>query len=206
MKKILTALIIILTLSSTSLAASEDIYVRQDVFDAKMEVLFTRLDAKIDSLGADMDKKIARLDAKIYAWGAETDKKIARLDAKIDSAVSQLDKKIDTLGADVDKKIMGLDAKIDTSVGELRGDIKALSARVDSLDKRVDHANTFLYYLLVLLGVLLVLPFVNRWLDNKKEREENVRAQNQPFTLDDVRRLIEENNAKLATMFEPKAA
>ena len=99
-----------------------------------------------------------------------------------------------------------MNAKIDSAVGELRGDIKALSARIDGIDKRMDSMekrmdfmNSFLYYLFVLLAALLILPPVSRWFEARKEAKKSL-------TLEDVRRLIEENNAKLATMFAPKAA
>ncbi|MBR2207908.1 MAG: hypothetical protein IJ859_03770 [Synergistaceae bacterium] len=219
MRKILVALIIILSLSSTSLAASEDIYVRQDVFDAKMEVLFTRLDAKIDAWGAETDKKIARLDAKIDSLGADMDKKIARLDAKIDAwgaetdkKIARLDAKIDSLGADMDKKIERLDVKIDSAIGELRnemkneigelkvsngeirGDIKALDARVSNIENNVSW---WIGGLTLFLTGLALVPLV--WTIVEKLRKPL-------FSLEDVRRLIEENNAKLTTMFAPRAA
>ena len=106
-------------------ASSDDIYVRKDVFDAKMEAQFNRLHAEI---------------------------------------------------------------------AELRGDMKALEARIigrlDGMEKRIDATNNFLYYLLVLLGALLILPSVNKWFEARKEAKKYM-------TLEEVRRLIEENNAKL---------
>jgi len=148
MKKIFLALLIIIALSSESFGSSGDVYVRQDVFDAKMEALFARLHGEIEALGN-------------------------RLEGKIDSLSK-----------------------------EVNGRIDSLSARVDGLDKRMDFMSNFLYYILVLLGAMLILPFVNRWLDNKKQKEEvQAKEQNLPFTLDDVRRLIiEEISVRLSAM------
>ena len=169
MKKILLmTLLLMIVLSPESYgAASEDmnVYVRQDVFDAKMEALFARLDAKIDSWGSDMDRKIARLDAKI-----------------------------DSLGSDMDKKIAKLDAKIDSAIGEIKGDIKALDARVSNIENNVSW---WIGGLTLFLTGLALVPLV--WTIVEKLRKPL-------FTLEDVRRLIEENNAKLSTMFEPRAA
>ena len=138
MKKFFTALLLIFTLACESYAeSSSDVYVRQDVFDAKMEALFSRLERKIDT------------------------------------AISGLK----------------------TEIGELRGEIKALSARIDGLEKRMDNTNTFLYYLLVLLAALIILPPVSQWFEAKKEAKN--------FTLDDVRKLIAEEIAKKEKIYAP---
>lgn len=54
MKKIFISILLILLLSSVSYGAvSEDVYVRKDVFDAKMEALFSRLHGEIETLSAE---------------------------------------------------------------------------------------------------------------------------------------------------------
>ncbi|MBQ3647119.1 MAG: hypothetical protein IJM82_09350 [Synergistaceae bacterium] len=128
MKKIFSGLLFIFIFSSVSYGAvSQDIYVRQDVFDAKMEALFERFHGEIKALSE-----------------------------KIDGVEKTLSEKID-----------GVD--------------KTLSRRIDGLEKRIEDTNNFLYYLLVLFGAMLILPFVNKWWENRKESS---------FTLDDVKKLI----------------
>ena len=135
MRKIFLTIVIILTtlvLSSVSFGAvSEDmnVYVRQDVFDAKMEALFERMD----------------------------------------------------------KNFVELKSMIKSTENELKGDIKALSARIDGLEQRIGDVHNFLYWLIVLFGIILVLPFVNKLWDKLWE-SRNVPS----FTLDDVKRLIAE--------------
>ena len=119
MKKIFGGLLIAIALTSACYGAdSDEIYVRRDVFDAKMEVFFER----------------------------------------------------------IDKRFEQLDKKIDTAVAELKGEIKALSTRMDSLEKRLDNRidnvekrmdlmTNFLYYILVMLSALLILPSVTRWFE-----------------------------------------
>ncbi|MBR0316645.1 MAG: hypothetical protein IJQ99_07245 [Synergistaceae bacterium] len=70
-----------------------------------------------------------------------------------------------------------------------------LSGRIDGLEKRMDTTNTFLYYLLVLIGAMMILPFFNKWWES---REAKKHAAAQTFTLEDVKRLIAE--AKLGEM------
>lgn len=128
MKKIFSGLLFIFIFSSVSYGAvSQDIYVRQDVFDAKMEALFERFHGEFKALSE-----------------------------KIDGVEKTLSEKID-----------GVD--------------KTLSRRIDGLEKRIEDTNNFLYYLLVLFGAMLILPFVNKWWENRKESS---------FTLDDVKKLI----------------
>ena len=135
MRKIFLTIVIILTtlvLSSVSFGAvSEDmnVYVRQDVFDAKMEALFERMD----------------------------------------------------------KNFVELKSMIKSTENELKGDIKALSALIDGLEQRIGDVHNFLYWLIVLFGIILVLPFVNKLWDKLWE-SRNVPS----FTLDDVKRLIAE--------------
>ena len=146
MRKIFLTIVIILTtliFSSVSFGAvSEDmnVYVRQDVFDAKMEALFERMDAKF-----------AAVDAKFEAFSQRMDKQFAELR------------------------------------GEIKGEIRALSARIDGLEQRIGDVHNFLYWLIVLFGIILVLPFVNKIWDKLWE-SRNVPS----FTLDDVKRLIAE--------------
>ena len=90
MKKFVISLLLILLLSSMSYgAASEDVYLRRDVFDAKMDALISRMDAleksinvcfdalssRVDSLEkvmnnsfSAMDKRISDLQTTVY-WG-----------------------------------------------------------------------------------------------------------------------------------------
>ena len=146
MRKIfLTIVIILTTLISSSVsfgAVSEDmnVYVRQDVFDAKMEALFERMDAKFEVFSQRIDKNFVELKSMIKS-----------------------------------------------TENELKGDIKALSARVDGLEQRIGDVHNFLHCLIVLFGIILVFPFVNKLWDKLWE-SRNVPS----FTLDDVKRLIAE--------------
>lgn len=67
MKKIFCAVLMMFVMCSVSLGASEDmsVYVRQDVFDAKMELLLTRIEGKIDALSERIDGLESRIDARI---------------------------------------------------------------------------------------------------------------------------------------------
>ena len=157
MRKIFLTIVIILTtliFSSVSFGAvSEDmnVYVRQDVFDAKMEALFERMDAKFAAVDAKFEAFSEMIDAKFEAFSQRMDKQFAELR------------------------------------GEIKGEMRALSARIDGLEQRIGDVHNFLYWLIVLFGIILVLPFVNKIWDKLWE-SRNVPS----FTLDDVKRLIAE--------------
>ena len=80
MKKIFCAVLMMFVMCSVSFGASEDrsVYVRKNVFDAKMEILFTRLHSEIENLGT-------RLEDKIDALSERIDGLESRIDARIDS-------------------------------------------------------------------------------------------------------------------------
>ena len=88
-------------------------------------------------------------------------------------------------------------AEVRLGFSEIRGEIKELSARmnglekqVDSLEtsfnKRIDDTNNFLYLILVIIGAI---PFIQKWLDSREIKKEKAA---QSFTLDDVKKLINE--------------
>ncbi len=131
-KKILTALILACLLSSSAYgSASEDIYIRQDVFDAKMEAFMNEIRGEFQVINA----------------------KFAALDKRID------------------------DLQISTS-------------------NRIDDLKTIIYWGLSILGLLIAFaifgPSFGEFLRNLRKPS---------FTLEDVRRLIEENNVRLSAGF-----
>ena len=92
------------------------------------------------------------------------------------------------------------DAKMDAFMAEIRGDIKELSARIDGridslekridgVDKRIDDSHNFFYLILVGLGVLIAMPFIQKGLEKRELQKEQ---SSQSFTLDDVKKLINE--------------
>ena len=141
MRKISTIILLLLMMGSASYGAvSEDVYVRKDVFDAKMEALFNQLHGEIENFGT-------------------------RLEGKIDALSERIDRNFDIL-----------------------------SARIDGLDKRMDNQQNYLYLVLVIMGIIVTLPTVQKMLQGWQEQKDSRRTFT---TLEDVRRLIEENNVKV---------
>ena len=140
MKKFFMMMFFILLIQSVSFGAvSEDVnvYVRQDVFDAKMEALFNRLHAELSEIRGDIKALSERVD-----------------------------------GVNIN-----------------------LSNRIDDLDKRIDDLRNGFYLAMVVFGILLGLPVFNKFYVDLKEKKEKIRAPQ--LTIEDVKRLIEENNIML---------
>lgn len=142
-KKIFTALILACLLSSSAYgSASEDIYIRQDVFDAKMEAFMNEIRGEFQVINA----------------------KFAALDKRIDDLQTSTAKRIDDLQA--------------------------------STADRIDDLKTIIYWGLSILGLLIAFaifgPSFGEFLRNLRKPS---------FTLEDVRRLIEENNVRLSAGF-----
>jgi len=87
MKKIFLLLVLVTIFSSACYgASSEDVYVSKDVFDAKMEALFTRLDAKIDTAISNIKTEIAGVKSELGDVRAEIGKmqgELKLLDARL---------------------------------------------------------------------------------------------------------------------------
>ena len=96
-----------------------------------------------------------------------------------------------------DAKMEALFNRLHVDIGEVRGDIKALSGRIDgldkrmdSLDKRIDDLRNGIYLWLVAIGLVIAWPKLIEKIQSWGKSKPLV-------TIEDVKRLIEENNAAL---------
>ena len=104
------------------------------------------------------------------------------------------------LNGNMERILQKLDS-IESKVNDMSDRITGLTARVDGLDarltetnqnlgSRIDDMKQYIYLVLVLLGIVIVLPSVQKFLDWRDSRKPLI-------TLEEVKRLIEENNAEL---------
>ncbi|MBQ9390247.1 MAG: hypothetical protein IJU07_08745 [Synergistaceae bacterium] len=148
MKRLATVLLLMLSMTGLCYgAASEDmsVYLRKDVFDAKMEAFMTEIRGEFQVVNA----------------------------------------KIDALSRRVDDNYNTLSKRIDDNYSSL---LKRIDNHYNSLDKNG------MYLLLVVLGIIMSLPIVQKMLQSHESKKE---SKQQFVTLEDVKRLIAENNAEL---------
>ena len=83
---------------------------------------------------------------------------------------------------------------IDKTMNDLSNRVSVLTGRIDGLEARMSDQQNYLYLGLVILGIIVGLPSVQRLLQSHVDRKLSI-------TLEDVKRLIEEqlekNNAEL---------
>ena len=130
-------------------ATSDDVYVRKDVFEAKIEAINAKLDMLLEQT-----KEI------------KEEQKAQRAD------INELTRAVSVLSTRVD----------------------GVEKNMNSLDKRIDDLRNGIYLWLVAIGLVIAIiawPKVQDMLPKWGKATPSI-------TLDDVRRLIEENNARIA--------
>ena len=206
MRRILIIFILLLAFSSASYGAvSQDIYVRKDVFEVEMKNLNSNMEkilTKLDTLDRNMNeltKTVAVLAERIEGVNTSLSQKIESvnksLSERIESVNTSLSQKIEGVNNSLSERIESVNTSLSQKIESVNNSLSeridginnSLSRRTDGLEKRIEDNNTFLYYILVLFGAMLVMPFFNRWWEANKEKSKT-----QIVTLEDVKRLIAE--------------
>ena len=144
MRKILATLaLVLLTWSVSYGAASDDVYVRKDVFDAKMEAFMSEMRGEFQVMNT-----------------------------KIEALSVRMDEKFQSLETRINERFRGVDDKI------------------QSLDTRISDLRNGIYLWLVAIGLVVSWPKL-------REIFRSMSSSSPSITLEDVKRLIEENNVKL---------
>ena len=200
MKRLTLALLIMLQMAVASYGAvSGDVgeYVRKDLFEAYMKNFQATQERILDELKeirqvqVEQGKAIAALSAKVDGNYASLSQ---RIDGNYVSQSQKIDGNYDALSQKIDGNYASLSQKIDGNYASLSnridGNYVSLSNRIDGLESRMDDFRNYLYLILVLLGIMVAFPSVQKFWQWKAEHQPS-------FTLEDVKRLIAENNAEL---------
>ena len=78
--------------------------------------------------------------------------------------------------------------RVHEEIVEIKTDMRVLNSRMDGLEKRMSSLETMIYWVLATLGVAFAALAVSPYLNNLRKPS---------LTLEDVKRLIEENNLRL---------
>ena len=96
-------------------AVSDDVYVRKDVFEAKMEAFMTEIrgefqvmNAKIDALSRRVDDNYHSLEKRIDDLEKRTDDKFINMEKRMDNNYHSLEKRIDDNYYSLDARISDL--------------------------------------------------------------------------------------------------
>ncbi len=166
MRKILFAIALLMTMSVSAFGAtSDDVYLRRDVFDAKMDAFMATIRLENQNLFIQIRKELDERFAKVDERFAKVDERFAKMDerfAKVDERMDKLEKRMDRL-----------------------------EIQVDALNERTEDTRTYVTLVLTLLGVLVALlaaivafPFVQKFFQWNESRKVQ---QNEPlFTRDEI--------------------
>ena len=157
MKKVYVLVMIHLLVFGTACygAVSDDVYLRRDVFEEKMDAFMSEIRFMNEQLRGE----------------------IREVNAKIDTVEKNLNARIDSVEKNLNARIDGVE--------------KHLNARIDGVDARVDDLRNDIYLGLVILGIVVSWPKL-------KEAAQKWGKSTPSITLEDVKRLIEENNARMS--------
>ena len=193
MKKFILTLIITLTFTTSAFAASsDDIYVRKDVFDvhmqninSKLELILTELKSQRNEINS-MRNDINELTKTVSVLSERIDRNFETLSARIDGINTSLSTRIEGINTSLSSRIEGVNTSLSTRI---EGVNTSLSARIEGLDNRVSDLRNDIYLGLVILGIIVALPNIQKFFQWRE-------AHKPAFTLEDVERIID---AKLSS-------
>ena len=179
-KKIFMALFFVLVFVPFAFAATSgdnEIYLRRDVFEAKMDAFMAEIRLGNEQLRREMQEMEARLDNKIQGVKSELHEEIQGVNA-------------------------GLHGEVQSLKSELKADIHALEiqtakleARVSNVETRVGNVETMVQWILAILGIfaasLALVPSLLPWLKNVFGRIKSMASTTQSAVdLDKLKDLI----------------
>ena len=177
MKKFLAALIITITVTASALGATsndiqEGVYLRQDVFEAKMDAFMAEIRLMNQQLRSEFKQDIQSVKEELHK--------------EIQSVKGELHTEIQSVKEELQKDIQANSTAIQQLRSELKQDIQANSAAIQVTNARLDELKTMVYWGIALLGVLITLAAVAPSLVQVIKE-----LSTQKFSLEDVERLID---------------
>ena len=168
-KKIFMALFFVLIFVPFAFAETSgdhEIYLRRDVFEAKMDAFMAEIRLGNEQLRREMQEMEARLDNKIQSVKSE-----------------------------LHEEIQGVKSELKSDIHALEMQTAKLEARVSNVETRVGNVETMVQWILAILGIfaasLALVPSLLPWLKNIFGRMKYMASASRPdVDLDKLRDLI----------------
>ncbi len=192
MRKVCVSILVLLLAFGTECygAVSDDIYVRKDVFEVYTQSVNSKLDMILEQMREQREEQKAQreeMNAQLKAQREEMKEQVKELKDEMQTIRDEQQS--------IRKDIAELVSVVSVMSERIDGNFDTLSARIDGLDKRMDNQQNYLYLVLVIMGIIVALPTVQKALQIWEDRKDARRAF---ATLEDVKRLIEESNMNLS--------
>ena len=213
MRKVCVSMLVLLLAFGTECygAVSDDIYVRKDVFEVYTQSVNSKLDMILEQMREQREEQKAQreeMNAQLKAQREEMKEQVKELKdemgtireeqkaqrEEMNAQVKELKDEMQTIRDEqqsIRKDIAELVSVVSVMSEHIDGNFDTLSARIDGLDKRMDNQQNYLYLVLVIMGIIVALPTVQKALQIWEDRKY---ARSSFTTLEDVKRLIEESN------------
>ena len=201
MKKVIAMLMLLSVMCCASYgaeAADSEIYVRKEVFNAYMDSINSKFDTimrEMKQMREETREEIRGIKDELKVHSEEI-KSLRQDFNKIASALGVLSERVDgnyaTLSQKIDSNYATLSQKIDSNYATLSqkidGNHLSLSKRMEGLEARIGDAQHYIYVVIVLLGIIMAFPTVQKFMEWRDSRKPSI-------TLEDVKRLIEESKS-----------
>ena len=190
MKKVMAMLMLLSVMCCAGYGAEtadSEIYVRKEVFNAYMDSINSKFDTimrEMKQMREETREEIRGIKDELKVHSEEI-KSLRQDFNKIASALGVLSERVDgnyaTLSQKIDSNYATLSQKID-------GNHLSLSKRMEGLEARIGDAQHYIYVVIVLLGIIMAFPTVQKFMEWRDSRKPSI-------TLEDVKRLIEESKS-----------
>ena len=201
MKKVIAMLMLLSVMCCASYGAEtadSEIYVRKEVFNAYMDSINSKFDTimrEMKQMREETREEIRGIKDELKVHSEEI-KSLRQDFNKIASALGVLSERVDgnyaTLSQKIDSNYATLSQKIDSNYATLSqkidGNHLSLSKRMEGLEARIGDAQHYIYVVIVLLGIIMAFPTVQKFMEWRDSRKPSI-------TLEDVKRLIEESKS-----------
>ncbi|MBQ3646855.1 MAG: hypothetical protein IJM82_07870 [Synergistaceae bacterium] len=192
MKKVFSAMLLILLFSSSSFGQTENINAKLDIIIEELKFQKQEIQSLRQALN-DLTKTVNELTAKVN----ELTKTVNDLAKTVAVLSERVDRNFETLSQRIDDNFAVLSKRIDDNYKILSQKIsenyEMLSQKISDTyrnsDARISDLRNGMYLVLVLLGLVVTFPAAKRFLQWNDERRQ---SRTPPLTQEDVKRLIAE--------------
>ena len=170
---------------------------------AQREEMNAQLKAQREEMNAQLKAQREEMNAQLKAQREEMNVQLKEQREGMNAQLKELKDEMSVIRAEQESQrenINELVRVVSVMSERLDRNFDTLSARIDGLDKRMDNQQNYLYLVLVILGIIVALPTVQKMLQAREDRKDALRAF---VTLEDVKRLIEESSLNLASKTQP---
>ncbi|MBQ3397616.1 MAG: hypothetical protein IJG51_01875 [Synergistaceae bacterium] len=193
MKKILIAAIITITATASALGAAssdihEGVYLRQDVFEAKMDAFMAEIRLMNQQLKSELKQEIQSVKEELHKEIQDTKAELRKEIQANTTAIQANSMAIQQLRSELKQDIQSVKEELRKDIQSNSTTIQANSAAIQATNARLDELKTAVYWGIGLLGLLITLaaaaPYIVKVL-------QSINIPKPTLTIEDVERLID---------------